>query len=146
MVFDTEKLRSNVHSVIARRQPLHIHTHIADQENSPTGLTHVQHQTLPLNAPLRKMKFKDNLDGWSCHAELRRDNPFTKRNFLSAISARVSLPALMHCGIIRVAVAKAWRWQHDRTVTTTSTAAILFPVSGERFQVFQEWKRTRVSD
>ena len=48
-----EKLRQNVHDVIARRAPLHIHVHIADQENTVDGLSHAQRMTIP-----RPKKFK----------------------------------------------------------------------------------------
>jgi len=40
-------LKENVHDMIARRRPLHIHVHIADQENTVDGLSHVQRMTVP---------------------------------------------------------------------------------------------------
>jgi len=40
-------LKENVHDMIARRRPLHIHVHIADMENTPDGMTHVQRSTIP---------------------------------------------------------------------------------------------------
>ena len=42
MVFDTEKLRANVHDVISRRATHHLHRNIADMENTEDGLSNVQ--------------------------------------------------------------------------------------------------------
>jgi len=46
-------LQENVHNIIGRRMPVHIHRHIADMENTPDGLTAVQIRTLPKNARIR---------------------------------------------------------------------------------------------